>query len=29
MRLTNEFRVDVGRCAGELRAVLGHGCLQA
>ena len=27
MRLTNEFRVDVGRCVGELRAELGHGVL--
>ncbi len=29
MRLTNEFRVDVGRCIGELRAELGHEVLQA
>ena len=28
LRLTNEFRVDVGRCAGELRAELGHAVLQ-
>jgi hypothetical protein len=29
MRLNNEFRVDVGRCVGELRAELGHEVLQA
>ena len=29
MRLTNEFRVDVGRCVGELRAELGHDVLHA
>ena len=29
VRLPDEFRVDVGRCVGELRAELGHEVLQA